>query len=212
VIGRLIEIGSGERVDDYIQKTILDPLAMHDSGFYVEAVDRHRLTRAYGDDGRDITDALPPSSDWFAPADFQSSGGGMVSTVPDWMRFAEMLRRGGEFEGVRILSADTVAEMTRNRITPEQGPLFWYDGADAGQPGFSGPLAGYGWGYAVGVRLSGVPHTVPGSTGEITWGGLANTTWFADRQRNITAVVFAQYLGKHAAATGELMRRSLYPE
>lgn len=212
VIGRLIEIGSGRRVDDYIQQAILDPLSMLDSGFYVDADDHHRLTRAYGDGGRDITEALPPSSDWFAPADFQSAGGGMVSTVPDWMRFAEMLRRGGEFEGVRILSEATVEEMTRNQLAPRQGPLFWYDGADAGQPGFSGPLAGYGWGYGIGVRLPEGPHNVPGSVGEITWGGLANTTWFADRQHGITAIVFSQYLGDHAAATGELMRRTLYPE
>jgi CubicO group peptidase (beta-lactamase class C family) len=212
VIGRLIEIGSGRRVDDYIRESILDPLGMHDSGFHVDAGDHHRLTRAYGDGGGDITDNLPPSSDWFAPADFQSAGGGMVSTVPDWMRFAEMLRRGGELEGVRILSEGTVAEMTTNQLTPEQGPLFWYDGADTGQPGFSGPLAGYGWGYGIGVRLPEGPHNVPGSAGEITWGGLANTTWFADRQHKITAVVFAQYLGERAATTGELMRRVLYPD
>ncbi len=210
VIGRLIEIGSGMRTDDYLQQVVFGPLKMIDSGFHVPAGGADRLAHAYNAKGEDITSKLPPSSDYLGPKPFQSNGGGLVTTAADWIRFARMLMHGGSLDGVRILKASTVAEMTRNQISTQQGPLFWYDGADSGQPGFSNRFDGYGWGYTLGIRLSRGPYSVPGTPGELTWGGLANTNYLVDRQNKLVALVFAQYLGEDADEADRVLRDALY--
>ncbi len=210
VIGRLIEIGSGQRTDDYLRQVVFGPLKMIDTGFQVPPGQEHRLVRAYDAKGVDITAKLPPSSDYFGRKPFQSNGGGLVSTASDWIRFSRMLMNGGSLDGARVLKASTVAQMTRNQITREQGPLFWYDGANSGQPGFSNRFDGYGWGHAIGVRLPNGPYSVPGTPGEITWGGLANTHYLVDRRNRLVALVFAQYLGENADEADRALREALY--
>lgn len=210
VIGRLIEIGSGMRSDDYLQKIIFGPLKMVDTGFHTSPDKAVRLVRAYDASGQDITAKLPPSSDYLARKPFQSNGGGLLTTAADWIRFSRMLMNGGSLDGVRVLKAATVAEMSRNQITRAQGPLFWYEGANAGQPGFSNRFDGYGWGHAIGVRLPQGPYSVPGTPGELTWGGLANTNYLVDRKNRIVALVFAQYLGEDADEADRALRTALY--
>ena len=210
VIGRLIEIGSGMRSDDYIQKVVFDPLKMVDTGFYAPPSKASRVVRAYDAKGDDITAKLPPSSDYFARKPFQSNGGGLLTTANDWIRFSRMLMNGGALDGVRVLKASTVADMSRNQITRQQGPLFWYEGANSGQPGFSNRFDGYGWGYTIGVRLPEGPYSVPGTPGELTWGGLANTNYLIDRRNGVVALVFAQYLGENADEADRVLREALY--
>ncbi len=210
VIGRLIEIGSGLRSDDYLQKVVFEPLKMVDTGFFAPASKAALLVRAYDAKGADITTKLPPSSDYLGRKPFQSNGGGLVTTAGDWIRFSRMLLNGGSLDGARVLKATTVAELGRNQITREQGPLFWYDGANSGQPGFSNRFDGYGWGYTVGVRLPEGPYRVPGTPGELTWGGLANTNYLIDRKNRLIALVFAQYLGDDADEADRVLRDALY--
>ncbi len=210
VIGRLIEIGSGMRSDDYLQKIIFGPLKMVDTGFWAPPDKAARLVRAYDAKGQDITAKLPPSSDYLAPKPFQSNGGGLLTTAADWIRFSRMLMNGGTLDGVRVLKAATVAEMSRSQITREQGPLFWYEGANAGQPGFANRFDGYGWGYTIGVRLAQGPYSVPGAPGELTWGGLANTNYLIDRTNRTVALVFAQYIGDDADEADRVLRAALY--
>jgi CubicO group peptidase (beta-lactamase class C family) len=210
VIGRLIEIGSGLRTDDYLQKVVFGPLKMPDTGFWAPPEKARRLVRAYDATGQDITAKLPPSSDYLARKPFQSNGGGLLTTAADWIRFSRMLMNGGSLDGVRVLKASTVAEMSRSQITREQGPLFWYEGANAGQPGFSNRFDGYGWGHAIGVRLPRGPYSVPGTPGELTWGGLANTNYLVDRTHRTVALVFAQYLGDDADEADRVLRDALY--
>jgi CubicO group peptidase (beta-lactamase class C family) len=210
VIGRLIEIGSGMRSDDYLQRTIFTPLGMVDTGFFVPPEKAGRLVRAYDAQGEDITARLPPSSDYLARKPFQSNGGGLVTTAADWIRFSRMLLNGGSLDGARILKASTVAQMTRNQITRAQGPLFWHDAAAASDGGFSNRFAGYGWGHAIGVRLPGVPHVIPGTPDELTWGGLANTYYLVDRRHRLVALAFAQYLGANDDEADRVLREALY--
>lgn len=210
VLGALIETVSGQRIDDYYREHIFAPLGMNDTGFMVPAQQADRLVRAYGDDGKDLTEMLPPSSDYLAPTRFHSGGGGLVSTLADWAKFAAVLAGDGRLGDARLLEPETLLAMRSNQITPEQGPLFWYEGADIGQPGFSARWAGYGWGYSVGVRLPDAEHGVPGRPGEISWGGLANTNWLADPDSGLVAMVFAQYLGEDAPATDVAMREALF--
>lgn len=210
VLGALVETVTGTRLDLYFRDNIFAPLGMSDTGFLVPAEKLDRLVRAYDGDGNDITDRLPPSSGYTRETSFHSGGGGLVSTAPDWVRFATMLANDGEFDGAKILSRSTARALRRNQLTPEQGPLFWYDGADTGQPGFSPRFVGYGFGYSIGVRLDADDHTIPGRPGEITWGGLASTNWFADPETGLVALVFAQYLGMDSDDTDAALRRALY--
>ncbi|MCU0758947.1 MAG: beta-lactamase family protein [Steroidobacteraceae bacterium] len=210
VIGRLIEIGSGMRSDDYLQRTIFGPLGMVDTGFFVTPEKADRLVRAYDARGEDITARLPPSSDYLARKPFQSNGGGLVTTAADWIRFSRMLLNGGALDGTRILKSGTVAQMSRNQLTRAQGPLFWHDAAAAGEGGFSNRFAGYGWGFAIGVRLPGEAHVIPGTPGELTWGGLANTYFLVDRRHRLVALAFAQYLGADDDEADRVLRQALY--
>jgi len=210
VLGALIETVSGQRMDAYYREHIFAPLGMNDTGFLVPAEKAERLVRAYGDGGEDLTDSLPPSSYYLAPTRFHSGGGGLVSTLADWAKFAAVLAGDGRLGDARLLQPETLLAMRSNQITAEQGPLFWYEGADIGQPGFSARWAGYGWGYSVGVRLDDAEHSVPGRPGEISWGGLANTNWLADPDSGLVAMVFAQYLGEDAPATDIVMREALF--
>ncbi len=210
VLGALIEKLSGKRLDDYYREKIFEPLGMRDTGFLVAGEQADRLVRAYGDKGVDLTERLPPSSDYLQPTRFHSGGGGLVSTLADWARFAAVLAGDGRLANARLLQPATVLELRRNQISKSQGPLFWYESADFGQPGFSARFNGYGFGYSVGVRLAEGPHSIPGRAGEISWGGLANTNWLADPQTGLVAMVFAQYLGEDAPATDEVLREALF--
>lgn len=210
VLGALIETVSGQRIDAFYRENIFLPLGMNDTGFMVPADQADRLVRAYGDDGAELTDRLPPSSDYYAPTRFHSGGGGLVSTLADWAKFAAALAGDGRLGDARLLKPETLIALRTNQISAEQGPLFWYEGADIGQPGFSARWQGYGWGYSVGVRLADAEHGVPGRPGEISWGGLANTNWLADPDSGLVAMVFAQYLGEDAPATDIAMREALF--
>ena len=207
VIGRLIEIASGMRTDDYLQQTIFGPLGMVDTGFFVPPEKFDRLVHAYDAQGKDITATLMPLADWTARKPFQSNGGGLVSTAADWIRFTRMLLNGGSLEGVRILKFQSVAEMGRNQITREQGPLFWRDKPSPDAPG---RFDGYGWGYGIGVRLEQGPWTMPGTPGELFWGGMASTNYLIDRRNRLVALAFSQYLGADGDAQDYVMREALY--
>ena len=99
--------------------------------------------------------------------------------------------------------------MGRNHITAAQGPLYWYERRD-GEAGFSHRFDGYGWGWAIGVRLEQGPHSMPGTPGELTWGGLANTYYLVDRRNRVVALAFTQYLGDDDHAADAVMRAALY--
>jgi len=117
VLGRLVEVASGMRFDDFLQARVLGPLGMADTGFWVEPEDRDRLTtvyqRAEGGGLRAYEIEELPFTE--RPALLEGAVG-LVSTVPDFLRFAQMLANGGELDGVRLLQESTVAAMTRNAL------------------------------------------------------------------------------------------------
>jgi CubicO group peptidase (beta-lactamase class C family) len=129
----------------------------------------------------------------------------LVSTVPDYLRFGQMILNGGELDGVRVLKAGTVAEMGTNALGPTQGTVSFGDGFTPPKP-----FSGYGWGLAIGVRIEDAVHTVPGSPGDLVWGGLANTTYFFDPVENIVAVAMTQYLGPDADELVFSLREGVY--
>ena len=207
VLGALAERVSGHDLNDFLARRLFGPLGMDDTGFWVRRGSNDRLAVVYGPDDSGALQprsALPLSS-YTEPGIFFSGGGGLVSTVPDYLRFGQMILNGGELDGERILKAGTTAEMGTNALRPEQGTVSFADGFVPPKP-----FAGYGWGLAIGVRLADGVHTVPGSPGDLVWGGLANTTYFLDPVENIVAVAMTQYLGADADELVFRLREGVY--
>jgi len=150
-----------------VSERLLDPLGMRDTGFY--AADTGRLATAYARrDGRlEVADA--PDGQWSRPPAFADGGAGLVSSVDDVVAFGRMLLRGGG----QILTAPTVAEMTRNQLTQAQRENVW--------PGFSF-LDDRGWGYGVSVL----------DDGRYSWDGGFGTTWSNVPSQDLTVVVLTQ--------------------
>ena len=116
VCGRLIEVMSGQPLDEFLREQVLEPLAMHDTGFTAPEGDVDRCCPLYmrGGDGKLQTFASAASM--VRPKSFLSGGGGLVGTSGDYLRFCHFLLRGGELDGVRLLGSRTLRYMTRNHL------------------------------------------------------------------------------------------------
>ncbi len=214
VLGRLVEIWSGQPYDEFLQTRIFDPLGLGDMGYHISDDDWDRLAEVYapGEDGAlvNATARSPVINSYRTGDTIFSGGGGLAGTALDYLRFAQMLLDGGALDGVRILQPDTVALMTRNHLTPDQGPINWYAQGRFTENDPWLKFNGYGWGLSIGVRIDGGEHTVGGGRGEFKWDGLANTTFFIDPENDIVAVAMTQYLGPDQDDLEMALRTSLY--
>jgi CubicO group peptidase (beta-lactamase class C family) len=181
VIGRLIEVLSDLSLGDYLKRHILAPLGMLDTGFHVAAADHGRLAEAFAKDP-DTGSAVQLIQVKEEPQ-FQSGGGGLVSTAGDYARFLQMLLNHGRLDGVRLLSRKTVELMTADHL----GPI-------TGAPDLL--LPGYGFGLGFAVRLQAGISPVPGSVGQYFWGGLAGTTFWVDPAEQLFALMLIQAPGQ----------------
>jgi CubicO group peptidase (beta-lactamase class C family) len=192
VCGRLVEIISGQRFDDYLRETIFGPLGMDDTGFVVPVEKVHRFAACYRRDaGKNLVLVDDPqSSGYLTEPTFLSGGGGLVSTTSDYLRFCQMLLGGGEVDRVRILGRKTVELMTMNHL-PGDGDLqsFAMPGG-YGEVGF----AGTGFGLTVAVAKGPAQTQVIGSPGEYMWGGAASTIFWVDPVEDLTVVFMTQLL------------------
>jgi CubicO group peptidase (beta-lactamase class C family) len=191
VLGHLIEVISGQSFDDYLRTQIFEPLGMVDTHFIVPADKIGRFaanyTRQPGSTEATLMDD-PMDSPYTRPKTWLSGGGGLVSTVTDYFQFAEMLRRGGELDGKRILGPRTVAYMTMNHL-PGDGDLASL--ATAGS--FSETrYEGIGFGLGVYVVIDPVRAQVPSSLGEYGWGGMASTAFWVDPAEELVVVFLTQ--------------------
>ncbi len=189
VLGRVVEVASGRPLDAFLTEEVLAPLGMADTAFSVGPDDVDRLATLYvpTPDGLRRSGAMGDAAT--RPPTFLSGGGGLVSTAADYHRFAEMLRRGGELDGVRLLSPRTVAYMTRNHLP---------GGADLdsfGRPLYAeSEFRGVGFGLGFSVVVDPVPARRLSSPGEFAWGGLARTAFFVDPVEDLTVLFLAQVL------------------
>ena len=192
VVGRLVEVASGQTFDEFLQRRIFAPLGMGDTGFYCPPHKAHRLAEMYGPDpAGGIVPVDAPQGGTVSPFSFRerprflSCGGGLVSTGPDFLRFCLMLSGGGELGGVRLLQPETVAEMTRNQLAESlipirKEPQERYDGL------------GFGLGFSVRVRPSGF---VPGAeTGEYGWIGGASTEFTISPRSGLVILTLTQFM------------------
>jgi CubicO group peptidase (beta-lactamase class C family) len=190
VLGRVVEVASGQPLDAFFAEHVLGPLDMTDTGFSVDAPDVDRLAALYLPDPRGgLTRSAAMGDKATSPPTFLSGGGGLVSTAADYHRFTQMLARGGELGGVRLLSPRTVAYMTRNHL-PDNLDLEAF-----GRPVFAeSTVRGVGFGLGVSVVID--PAAVRGLTdvGEYAWGGLASTAFYVNPVEEITAMFFTQLM------------------
>jgi CubicO group peptidase (beta-lactamase class C family) len=182
VLGRVIEVVSGKSLYRFEKERLLDPLGMKDTGFYVTDPAKQPLIAEPFPDDRTIG-AGAKMGDPRVPQKMQSGGGGMVSTIDDYARFAQMILNGGELDGKRYLSPKTVAYMGSNQIGPGSGVV-------PGPYYLPGPGFGFGLGFAVRTDAGIVANE--GSVGEMNWSGAGGTTFWIDRQENMFAVLMAQ--------------------
>ena len=192
VCGRLVEVISGQRFDDFLRQTLFEPLAMSDTGFTVpdEKVDRFAACYRRDAGKRLVLTDDPRRSGYRKEPSFLSGGGGLVSTTADYLRFCQMLLNGGEIDGVRILGRKTVELMASNHL-PAGGDL-----QSVVMPGGYGEVgfAGMGFGLTVAVAMAPVVTQVIGSPGEYMWGGAASTIFWVDPAEDLTVVFMTQLL------------------
>jgi len=177
VLGRLVEVVSGQALSAFLQAEIFGPLGMVDTGFAVPPEHHHRIAEpfAHDPDGGVPMKVLEPRQ---VPA-MEGGGGGLMSTAMDYTRFLQCLRNRGELDGVRLLGPHTVDYMTADHLggIPADGSLL--------PPGH-----GFGLGFAVRTQLGLAP--VPGSVGLYYWGGIAGTTFFVDPALDLYAMLMVQ--------------------
>ena len=129
VLGAVIEVVSGISFGEFLRQRIFEPLNMNDTGFYVPAAKQSRLAKAYQDIGKGLEEFHFPrlgiTNDMKTPPAFESGGAGLVSTIDDYARFAQMLLHRGTFENVSLLSPQTVDFMTHAHLAPALDHYVW---------------------------------------------------------------------------------------
>ena len=181
VVGRLVEIMSGQTLDEFMRERIFEPLDMVDTHFYLPVSKLGRFAALYRPDNYgQIALAEPPTSmsRFIAePHTYFSGAGGLVSTARDYFRFHQMMLNGGVLEGTRLLSRKTVELMTTNH-TGDKG--IW----------LAGPGYGFGLGYAVVTDLG--PSGTPRSEGSYYWGGAYGTIFWVDPKEELIGILMEQ--------------------
>ena len=189
VCGRLIEVLSEQSLDDYLQQHILGPLGMVDTGFHAPEEDLDRCGPLYIRGADRKLQVMTKATAMLQPPKYLSGGGGLVGTGRDYLRFCEMLRRGGELDGARLLGPRTVRYMARNHL-PE-GKLL----NQLGQSSFSeAAMAGTGFGLGFSVIEDAAALQNLASEGEFAWGGAASTAFWVDPVEDLCAVFMTQLL------------------
>lgn len=182
ILGRVIEVDSGQSLYQFEKEHILDPLGMKDTSFYVADPAKQALVAEPFPSDRIIGKGAK-MSDPRIVRKWESGGGGMVSTIADYARFLRMLLNGGTLDGKRYLSAKTIDYMSANHIGPGSGVV-------------PGPYyvtgAGYGFGLGFAVRTSAGVSALEGSVGELTWWGAGGTTFWIDPKEDMFVIFMAQ--------------------
>jgi CubicO group peptidase (beta-lactamase class C family) len=211
VVGRVVEVVSGQKLEDYFREHIFAPLKMNDTSYNVPESKGPRLVAQQQRAGARMDGAIElqnpqPGLTIAAPV----GGGGLASTADDYGRFMRMLLNGGTLDGVRVLKAETVALMGQNHIGAVSVPAlksalprsadftFIADGRDK-------------WGLGFLITTDQVPGKR--SPGSLSWGGINNTFFWVDPTRGIGGVIMMQYLpfaDAKALATYDTFERGAY--
>ena len=211
VLGRVVEVTAGQRLDEFFAARILGPLGMTDTTFYVSDESAGRLAALYtpaadGTTARlDSLGRVPRQ-----PARLNSGGAGLLSTAADYHRFLHMLldtpgSPAGELDGIRLLGPRTVGYMARNHLP---GGL---DLETFGRPLFAeSQFAGVGFGLGFGVVIDPVRTRMVCSEGELTWGGAASTGFWIDQREELAVAFYTQLLPSSTYRIRPQLRQLVY--
>lgn len=199
VAGYLVEVISGMSLDEFLQQRVFAPLGMVDTAFYTPVEKRARLATLYSaDKAGSLVDVGGGEMDWMAqphsPA-FLSGGGGLVSTLDDYVRFCQMLLNRGALNGERLLGRKTVELMTTNHLPASVHPT----GDEAG---------GFGLGFRILTDLA--KSRSLGSVGSYSWGGAASTSFWIDPVEDLFGVLMLQYVPNQSYPIEQDFRISVY--
>ena len=202
VTGAVIERISGQPFGEFLQERLFDPLDMHDTFFRVPPDKMDRFLPNHGWDAENGKLVAFDDSEFINYTDgtmMQSGGGGLVSTARDYLRFAEMMRAGGELHGVRILSPKTVEFMATDHL-----PASINAGGEGERPAVNLLNRGGGFGLGFGVIRDPAMTGVIGSPGEYSWGGAAGTIFWIDPVEEMVVVSMIQLMGSPWPLRAEL--------
>ena len=203
VLGAVVEVVSKKRYGDFLKSEIFTPLGMTDTDFFVPEEKRDRFAEIYirGEDGK-----LAPC-DWqhlglvykyTKRPEFEIGGAGLVSTVNDYEKFAQMLLNGGEYNGVRIISRKAAQLITHNIITEQQMQTYNWDSC-----------IGYGYGGLMRTLLHPEITTV-GCKGEYGWDGWTGNYFCNDPENNLTFMYFIQVCGGNGIRPIRTLKQAMY--
>lgn len=198
VIGRVVEVVSGQTLDAFFDEHILGPLGMAETAFRVPDHAKDRFAALYtplaGDamalnaartEGESLRLVESPHGSAFLTADMFSGGGGLVGTIDDFLAFSELLRQRGRIGDKRLLSESTMNFMMRNHLPG--------DIASMGPQSFAEqPMDGMGFGLGGAVVLDPARTRTPGSVGDFSWGGMASTFFWTDPIHDLSVVFLTQ--------------------
>ncbi len=211
VLGRLVELLSGQSLDRFFRQEIFAPLGMKDTAFHLPPESLDRFAACYWPPGGKMGPGAPPSprpdfddpydlsnlseprfdlqdaptgSRYTRPPRFLSGGGGLVSSAGDYLRFAQMLLNGGVLDGNRLLGRKTVEMMRANQLPAKLIPI---------QVGPT-PDSGYGFGLGVSLLTDPPASSAPGSAGSYGWGGLATTEFWIDPAEEMIGLLMTQFV------------------
>ena len=189
VCGYLVELISGQNLDTFFYENIFEPLGMVDTGFYVPPTEIHRFSANYLYNLNGSPKLLddPQRSNFTKPPTFLSGGGGLVSTAADYLAFCRMILGGGELNQKRILARKTIELMSSNHLT---GGVDLAEVASGRWSETSYQGIGFGLGFSV-VKDPAMT-LVPGSSGELAWGGMASTAFWIATLEDMAVVFMTQ--------------------
>ena len=182
ILGKLIEVWSGESFENYLQENVLDPLGMESTMFWAEGEDSRRLASLYRPTEGRLRPYQIETVSWTSRPALIEGGVGLLSSVMDYMNFAQMVLNGGSFNGEQILRPDTVRLMYENAVPDQAMPL-----------GTRGYFSGSGWTLGgFNLVMDPAAYNFPVSRGTIWWDGSAGTRFFIDPVQETVIVIMAQ--------------------
>ncbi|MBI9042941.1 MAG: beta-lactamase family protein [Anaerolineaceae bacterium] len=182
VLGRLVEVLSGKRLDAYLQEKVFAPLGMEDTSFSVPDEKVERLTTCYVETEKEkivVFDSVEKSA--FRDVSLFSGGGGLVSTLKDYLQFVRLVLGKGALDDVRLIGRKTFDLMAGNHIPQGLLPFMSPE-----------PALGMGFGLGFSVIMDAVQTGKPGSVGTLGWGGMASTVFWVDPQEELIAILMTQ--------------------
>jgi CubicO group peptidase (beta-lactamase class C family) len=184
VLGVLLARASGRSLETFLRERIFEPLGMKDSSFSVPAAELGRLATSYRTNPE--TGALEvydeaEGGQWSRPPAFPSAGAGLVSTIDDYLAFAQMMLNKGKHGSERILSIPSVETMTTDQLTPEQKAV------SAMVPGY---FDNHGWGFGLSIVTR--PNGMAEPIGRYGWDGGLGTSWYSDPRKDMVGILMTQ--------------------